>query len=342
MPAHRFSKVGFAPFFLLAVFLQATADADPRAPLPATAFDGGVVSAEALGRGNTFAAMPGSPASGSLNPAALAAGIPGGFYATALVDMDSDLPEEAALAPDPLSGKVLQYLSIGADKGVIFFQPLGRLSERQPLDAAAPSGDFRRVSLAANAIGFAGATRMKRGTMGLSLAYLWSALSVQENRGGQAADATFATQNGVQMNLGFMIPTGPAAWGLVLQNAPGFLWSSKFKRELLPVSVRVGNSWNAGHGFRLAVDTERRFYNEGADDEDFLYIGSELVSGSLVLRAGVHGTDVGKPEERRTTAGLSYAAQSGATLTYAFETFEENDERVRRSLVSIQAPFQPN
>src|SRR5262245_505044 len=153
--------------------LGTSAWASPRAPVPETAYDSGVYSAETLGRGGTIASNRGTPASGSENPASLdQPADEGSLYTTLLVDTRSSLPDAVADQADPLRGKTIQYLSVGAEKGVLYYEPLSRLHRTDVLDSAA--GTSREVELNANAIGFAGATKFHQvGSFGLSLAYLW-------------------------------------------------------------------------------------------------------------------------------------------------------------------------
>ncbi len=328
---------------LAAVFLLSAGPvfAKEHAPIPERALDGGILSAETFGRGNTIASNRATPASGSENPASLGDAVVQAAYATALVDTRSDLTDDEANQTDPLTGKVLQYLSVQGEKGVIFYEPLSRIHQRQILDENTPSTDYRDVDYSANAIGFAGGERLGKGNIGLSLAYLWSSISTFERRTGLQDQHTSDTADGLRMNLGVRYPTGPAMWGLLVQNAPAYLWGKKYKRELLPVRVRVGNTYRVVPGFLLSIDWERRFYSEGSHPETVLYLGSEMLVGSyMALRAGVFGTEIGKPDKRHTTAGISYIAKSGAQISYALDAYEQDHVAVHRSIVSVSLPFE--
>ena len=329
------------PVALIATALLAAgpAQADPRPPIPDAAFDGGVFSAESLGRGGTIASNRATPASGSENPASLdQPSESGSVYVTTLVDTRSDIDEELVHAVDPLHGKVLQYLAVAADKGVLFYEPVSRLRETQVVDSSA--GTFRDVELNANAIGFAGASRFRAGSIGISMAYLWSNLNVTERDGASILSTENDTSDGVRLNIGVRYPTGPAMWGLLVQNAPGFLWGGDYRRSQLPIRVRAGNTYRLAKGVLLSVEAERRFYNEGGRSDDFFYVGNEsFVGKTLVLRAGAFGTSLNKSEDRRLTAGLSILAGSGTTISYAIEAFEVAEDKVKRSIVSVQIPF---
>jgi len=312
----------------------------PRSPLPDTTWDGGVLSAETLGRGNTFASNLGGPASGSENPAALDnSGKAGSAYATALVNTNrSSLPRDAVLATDPLQGRILQYLSVEADKGVLFYEPLSRYSQRQTIDASA--GLEQDVDYSANAIGFAGATKFHDGTFGISLAYLYSALATAQLSSGTITSTKNQTSEGLRLNLGLRYPTGNAMWGLTVQNAPAFLWGDKYRRDQLPLKVRIGNTYRVAAGYLLTLEGERRYYHEGGNQEDFLYAGAEaFLSQSLVLRAGTFGTNLGNPDVRHVTAGLTFKFSDGASIGYGYETFLLDEQRVKRSVISLQAPL---
>lgn len=310
-----------------------------RAPIPESAFDGGVTSAETLGRGNTIASNRGTPASGSENPASLEQpGDSGSMYSTLMVGTRSSLSREAANETDPVHGKVIQYLSVGADKGVLFYQPLSRLHQTDTVDASA--GTTRDVDLNANAIGFAGSQKMKAGSLGLSLAYLWSAMDVVERSSGSITSTVHDTSDGIQMNIGFRYPTGPAMWGLVVQNAPGFLWGGHYRREQLPVRVRVGNTYRLAKGYLLSIDGERRFYREGGDSQDYIYVGAEAyVSQRFVIRFGSYGTSLNSADKRTVTAGATYIGHDNTQISYAYQQYQLDTDKIKRSIVSLQVPF---
>lgn len=310
-----------------------------RAPLPDTALDSGILSAETLGRGGTIASNRATPAAGSENPAALEAPAgSGALYATTLVGVTSDVPNDVIDGVDPLNGRILQYLAVNADKGVLFFEPISRLRQAQTLDASA--GLSRDVSVDANAIGFAGAEKIKGGSYGISIAYLWSTIAETEKSNGAITAVHRATQDGLRLNLGLRYPTGPAMWGLLIQNGPGFLWGDTYRRQQLPLRIRVGNTYRLSKGVLLSIDGERRFYREGGKEEDYIYVGNESFLGkNLVLRVGAYGTSLSRSEERRLTTGLTFSAETGTAISYALEAFEIDGEKVKRSILSIQVPF---
>lgn len=327
--------------FLLFFIGSRLAIAKPRAPLPKDALDGGILSAETLGRGATVASNRPNLASGSQNPAALDASGANATYTTILLNTSSSLPDNVAETSDPLSGKVLQYISIGSERGIIFFEPLARREERQIINPASPGTDFRDVQYAANALGFAGATKSGTTSIGLSISYLNSSLASTEHASGKPDQSTLDTADGLRLNLGFRIPTGNMMWGLLVQNLPGTLWGSRYRHQNLPIRARIGNTWRIAPGLLFSADVEKRFYNEGSDTEDFVYLGSEwFASKTVVLRGGLFGTSVNDPKKRHATAGVTVIAANGTELSYAFDRFEETGESVKRSLVSVQFPFQ--
>lgn len=320
------------------LLLVSSLEAKPRIPLSDTAFDSGVLSAETLGRGGTVASNRDTAASGSENPAALAgADKRSALYTTVLVNTSSPLPSDRVRAANPLSGKVLQYLSIKAEKGVFYFEPMSRQERR---GITTPS-DFSDIEFSMNALGIAGGDTFKKtGGFGLSFAYLWGSMAETRYVGGFFNQNLSDTGNGVRMNLGFRYPMGPTMWGMVVQNAPGFVWWKDYRRTLLPIRFRVGNTWRVQPGVLLSVDGERRFYNEGGDPEDFIYIGNEThFLGRVAFRAGVFSDNIGRPRSRRWTGGITFKDPAGAELSYAIEFFTIGDEKVNRSFVSLNWPF---
>ncbi len=334
----RAVRLAAATAILCAASLPALAR--ERAPLRDDAFDSGIVSAETLGRGGTTASNRGTAASGSENPAALELSDMGGsLYATGLVATRSVLPKDVANASDPLNGKVIQYLSVGAEKGVLFFEPLSRLHESQIVDPTA--GTSRDVDLHANALGFAGAQTWKAGSFGMSIAYLWSSLNVVDRTAGNITRVRSDTSDGLRLNLGIRYPTGPSMWGLLIQNAPGVLWGSDYRHSDLPVKIRAGNTYRLAKGVLFSLDGERRFYHEGGKGQNYVYVGNESFVGPyVVLRVGAFGTSLNNSQTRTLTAGATIIARDNTQITYAVEQYEIGGEKVKRSLVSLSLPFQ--
>jgi hypothetical protein len=310
-----------------------------RSPLPDTAYDGGIISAETLGRGGTIASNRGTPGSGSENPASLSSGFPNSLYTTIFLNSKSSLNDQILKENEPLQQKQMQYLSLGADKGVLFFEPLGRRQLREILNPSSPSNNFRDVEFEANAIGFAGANEWNGGSLGISLAYVWSSLFLDEQVNSTRV-ISHDTGNGVRMNIGLRYPTGPAMWGLVVQNAPGFVWGKDYRRDQLPLKIRVGNTYRLKEGVLFSIDAERRFYREGGEQKNYVYLGNEsFLSKKFVVRVGAFGHDVSKSEERHLTAGFTYIESSNFALSYAFDTFEISNEKVKNSSLSIVFPI---
>lgn len=244
-----------------------------------------------------------------------------------LVDTNRDVPKDLTRAEDPLGEKVLRYTALGADKGVIFYEPLGRFEQNL---------STRNVDFAANAIGLAGATALgKNGSIGVSVSYLRASLGEQT-----PTTSNLDTGNGVRLNLGLLYRTGPGTWGISLQNFPGFLWWESHRREMLPVRIRAGNSWKIQKRILLSAEGETRFYREGSRKENFLYFGQEtIINKNANLRFGVFSDKIGKPERRHWTAGTTIKLNSGVDLTYAYEQFEINEQKVARSYVSVRIPM---
>lgn len=317
---------------MLLILAPIEANAKIRARLPYTIYDGGVISAETLGRGGTIASNRGTHAAGSENPASLSSGLSNSMYTTVMLDPSSSLSDDTLDESDPLRNRTLQYLSIGAQKGVLFYEPISRFRDRQT---------NRDVDYTANALGIAGVDKFGNGgQVGISLSYLWSSLVTQERVTGSADILKSDTLSGLRMNLGLRYPAGPTMWGLSILNGPGFLWGKRFHREMLPVRVRIGNTWRMHKGLLLSVDGERRYYNEGGNNKDYVYVGTEsYVSESVAVRFGAFGEKIDQSKKRHLTAGASFNTKTKSTVTYAYEVFYIGVEKVKRSVLSFHFPI---
>jgi len=309
--------------------------------VPETAFDGGILSAETLGRGQNSASAQGTPASGAENPAAINSSNQSSAYTTVFVGNSSNLSKTQVRNIDPLEDNIVQFLSLTSEQGSIFFEPLGRFNQRQPLFSNGPSGDFRNVDFSANAIGLAGSTSLgKRGSIGLSLSYLYSSLGYGTYQSNTLTDFKSDTGDGVRLGFGARYPTGPFLWGLVLNNFPGFLWWQHHSQEILPVTIQIGETWRIYPGFLFSISGETRYYDEGSDRKDYLKIGQEIPLGkTLILRFGTFGTNLNNPEERHLTGGLTFQGSSGAEISYAFDAFQFENEKIKKSYLSLRLPF---
>jgi hypothetical protein len=286
------------------------------------------------------ASNQGSMASGSENPAALAGPSNGSLYTTNYVGESSRLSESLLRSNNPIQNRVLEYLSMGAEKGTLYFEPLGRREGQTIQDPAQPTTDFTEYKFSANAIGFAGTAPLKSGSIGLSFAYLYGSLASTVHQNGTPDKSTLDTASGVRLNMGLRYPTGPFMWGAVLQNAPGFLWWGHYRRDMLPLRVRVGNTWRLSPGVLFSAESETRYYEEGSHKEHFLYLGSETApSKTLVFRAGVFSNSMGQPDTRHWTGGITLNFQNDVTLSYALESFLFENERVKKSILSIRVPM---
>lgn len=312
--------------------------AGPRAPLPITAFDGGPASAESLGRGGTYASHKGTPGSAVENPAALIDDMPANLYTSAYVGDSADVSSSRVDRSFALQGKVLQFVSVFSDRGSIFFEPLGRFDGRVEGGTAS---NFREIAFAADAIGFAGAQSLgKNGSFGLSVAYLYGSLATKTVEGGVATAAELDRGNGFRVNFGVRYLTGPAVWGLSVENAPGFLFWKHHRREMLPIRIRAGNSWHVQENLVFSLEGERRYYREGGADEDFVFTGFEYGAASmLTLRAGAFSSSLDDPDLRHYTAGATISSGAGIRISYAFDRFRIGDQKVYRSYLSVLFPF---
>ncbi len=327
-----------APLFWATAFVATVASANPRTNLPIGAFDGATAGAETLGRGNTNASGTSSMGAAASSPAGLSGSVESSLYTTVFVGETSNLPRRTVKNIDPLSHKILQGLAAGSQKGVIYYEALGRVDSEnaatlQGLDAV------RHIDFAADSLGFAATEKWRTGNIGLSIAYL-------NGTYGETLTSTATSQSSLDRGYGFRVnvslryPTGPFMWGLQLQNIPSFMWWNHHRHDQLPVRMRVGNTWRVRPGMLMSVDTEKRFYREGSIEKNFVYVGNETAySESVVFRAGVFSDEIDKPDKRHWTGGVTVKLGSGAQISYAIERFIELNESIKQSILSVQVPF---
>ena len=296
------------------------------------------MSAESLARGETLASNLATLAAGSENPAALDASVKSATYATGLVYRSSTNID----AQDPLGGRVLQYMAIGAEKGVVFFEPLGRVHTTQALNPADPTAGTRDVDFGADAIGFAGANALgTAGSIGVSLSYLFSSIATADHPASGPATTHLDRGNGFRINIGLRYPQGPFMFGFLAENVPSFIWGSTYRREQLPVKTRAGVTYRILSGILVSMDAERRFYHEGGSPENWYYIGNEShISQIVTLRIGAYGQHPDQSQDQHLTAGITLTSRRGYALSYAYDKTNIDDESENRSMVSLTMPFE--
>ncbi|MFN0118675.1 MAG: hypothetical protein ACKVQC_10360 [Elusimicrobiota bacterium] len=325
-------------FFLFISYLQAA----DRTPLPYYVFDSEGVSADTISRGNTFVSNIGSFSSGSENPASLSSNLDNSALTTLLVKTKSSFSKEVEQSQDILHGNMMRYLSMGGEKGLIFFEPVSRLRSSETFTTGTFPFENRTTEFNLNAIGIAGGSAYKIGDFGISLSYLFGNISVKEKRPSQNEIFTTDTTNGVRMNFGFRVPYGPFMVGLSAQNAPAFLWWKGYKRDQLPTKLRAGTTLRLGHGILISIDQEQVLYKEGSLKKDYTYIGSESYVGSRgVVRFGVYGEKIDKPEKRHYTTGFTFKLPQKMNISYALDTFKLNGEKIKVSVISVLFPIHP-
>lgn len=317
------------------------AQAKDRIPFNEKLFDGGVISAESLGRGKTTASNHSSGGSGSENPAALIPDTNGSFYSTVYVGTTRDGVDRSTITKlSPLFGKTAQYISAQAGQGVVFYEPISRASSLDLIDSNSPFGDSYESEISADALGFAASENWRGGKVGISIAYLRASLSSTLHKAGNPDKTNYDTADGMRLGLGFRYPTGPVMWGFSIQNLAAYLWWKDYRRTMLPLKLRVGNTWKASPGILFSVDAERRYYREGGNQENYIYIGNESnLSDQLTLRAGVFSNHIEHPDERHLTGGLTWKMNSQVEISYAIETYKVLDQRVKQSYLSFSLPF---
>ena len=107
--------------------------------------------------------------------------------------------------------------------------------------------------------------------------------------------------------------------------------------------LRIGNTWRLSPGVLFTAESDTRFYKEGGKKEDFLHFGTESPLGKkIIFRAGVFSNDIGDPDERHYTGGLTINFHNDITLSYALESYELFGEKVKDSFLSVRVPLSGN
>ncbi|OVE76628.1 hypothetical protein BVX98_05390 [bacterium F11] len=287
-----------------------------------------------------MASNRGTPASSSENPASLV-GVPASLFVTTFVGETTVISSSHTKSIDSLQNKVLQFISVAGENGVIFFEPLGRREVREYLTPINSPSDSRDIAFSANALGFGGAQKFgKDGSFGLSIAYLRGTLSQSIHHTGVPDESKLDTGDGVRLNLGIRYPTGPAMWGLVLKNFPGFLWWKNHRRQLLPVTIQAGHTYRVRPGTLLSLEVQQLHYHEGSRTTEIIRSGFETqLAERISIRGGIFTDEINESKNHHYTGGITLESMSGVLASGGVERFKINDEKVIKTYISLTVPF---
>jgi hypothetical protein len=165
-------------------------------------------------------------------------------------------------------------------------------------------------------------------------------LATATHQTGQPDATALDTGSGVKMDIGIRSSLGPTMWGILLQNAPGFVWWKNYKSDQLPFKIRTGGTWKMGPGLLLSADVEKRYYRQGSQKETQYNVGTEsYIHKYYALRVGAYGAELGDPKQRHWTGGLTFKSAAGVELSAGADYFTANEDAVTSYLVSMQIPM---
>ncbi|MFC1566371.1 hypothetical protein ACFL4A_00850 [bacterium] len=263
-------------------------------------FDGSAVGARAIGMGGAFSAIASSPEAVYWNPAGL-------YYIQNRLAyfeyneyvFEKNEHKDIAFQNDPLKGKNFTFFAFCNEKGAVSYRPLSDYS------ATDENGNRAKLKLGQYSLSTAGITE-DDSIFGVNVNYFHGFLGyVSKTSTGNDLDISSA--NGWGLDWGFLFPSSSnnLVLGLMLQNAPAFLYWENFKKDVLPFILRAGLAINSSNKHIFAFDYERRYYRDRGNLIIY-HTGYEEVINNVIVRIGAYGEDLSKSNETTYTTGITY------------------------------------
>ncbi|MFC1546476.1 hypothetical protein ACFL4O_02025 [bacterium] len=291
--------INFFYAFLITVLLLSTALYGQESPLTQYwyTYDGAMTGARAIGMGGAFTAITDSAESVYWNPAGLV------FVQNTQLCFMFDMGKESNAKTSkinehkPIDRGSLLFTGIAGKEGSVSCRPLSRYTKINE------QGD--ETELVINQYTISSASQSDENTFfGMNLNYFKGYLGSLIN---DSKEMNLSHGAGWGIDWGFIFIKDPAfSLGVLLQNAPAYMYWRDYKNDKIPFVLRVGTGSRFNGAGILSLEYERRYY-KGTDDLQVYHMGIEqYMSNSMVLRMGAYGTTLTKQDKVTYTMGLGF------------------------------------
>jgi len=271
-------------------------------PILYNSFDGIAIGARPIGMGESFVAISDSADAPYWNPAGLV------FLKNSLCTVMFDLARSGAKREDIIRGESLQgewftYLCFCSNLGGVSWRPLSNFREEN-----SASYSEREIKVNKYTLSFA-IPYSWRVSFGMNINYLYGSLGIAEEV--PSSHANISTGNGWGLDWGIIYTYSPLVRvGILLENAPSYIYWSDYRSDPLPLNLRVGLGIKMAKLLTLASDFHERFYvrrDGGSNRLGIYHLGIEYdTARNISLRLGMFGENFVEERKVNYTFGLGY------------------------------------
>lgn len=143
----------------------------------------------------------------------------------------------------------------------------------------------------------------------MNINYLYGSLGIAEEV--PSSHANISTGNGWGLDWGIIYTYSPLVRvGILLENAPSYIYWSDYRSDPLPLNLRVGLGIKMAKLLTLASDFHERFYvrrDGGSNRLGIYHLGIEYdTARNISLRLGMFGENFVEERKVNYTFGLGY------------------------------------
>lgn len=214
--------------------------------LPDFIFNGKPVDAKAISMGESFSAVSDNASASYWNPAGLKQ-LEGKYFTTCInISQKTEAADDDLFAGEPLQGKNLIFMGFANSKSAFSFRPVSNYSSVYK---------DKKIELRANKYTFSSASQYtNRMQLGINLNYISAQLGATDL---VKPEANVSDGNGIAIDFGLLYTASELAkLGFSVENSPGYIWWTDYKRNIIKSHIRTGLSVKPADWLLMSFDYE--------------------------------------------------------------------------------------
>jgi hypothetical protein len=310
-------------------------------PLDDTYFLGEVPDSAAIGRGQAYTGVIGSPFAPYWNPAGLVKLEKNGFGVSLNIRSESDLEDDIVKESYALEGRKLNFISVCSNKIGFFWRPLVNRVDKSSGIINGMNYE-EELDVKVNMFGVSVAVpHADRIDFGMNINFISGIIGYSKIEGSDPmVEISGGLGWGLDWGLIYRIFDN-LNLGLALMNAPAWIYWEEYSKDRLPMIFRAGADLQLNKLMSFGIDYENGLYDDCADN-DIIHVGIEqYVTKNFLLRAGMYGNDFDDKYKTTYTFGVGYKMASYNIDIAAKQYYlpGNNSEILRRLSLSGIVPF---
>ncbi|MBI5573598.1 MAG: hypothetical protein HY919_03485 [Elusimicrobia bacterium] len=298
-------------------------------PVPVFIFNGKPVDAKAIGMGEAFAAVSDNASASYWNPAGLKQ-LEGKYFTTCInTSQKTDASDDDLFAGDSLQGKKLIFMGFANSKSAFSFRPISNYSSIY---------EDKKIELRVNKYTFSSASQYTdRMKLGINLNYISAQLGVTDLVN---PVANISDGNGIAIDFGLLYSASEfAKLGFSVENSPGYIWWTDYKRNIIKSHIRTGLSIKPADWLLMSFDYEniaslkKEFYHGGLQQTlaKHIFLRQGIISEKFFNNGDLKSLTIGGGYELKKWI-IDFAAKS-------YQLANTDKSKVTDYFISLNIPF---